>query len=89
MPPPAVQPAFVVLAPGRLAAPAAQLWSSAFLPAIYQGTAIANHGDISNPENLTTQCADFAERMVDIDGSRSAENHCEHVMARRQIGAAS
>ena len=45
-------PGYVVLCPGRLAPPASQLWGSAFLPAIYQGTPITNHGDINNPEKL-------------------------------------
>src|SRR5271166_2341587 len=35
------------------------------------------------------QPSDFGERTADIDGSRSAANHCEQAMAGRQVGAAS
>jgi len=41
-----------VLCPGKPGAAGAQLWGSAFLPAIYQGTHILNTGDATDPEKL-------------------------------------
>lgn len=45
-------PGYVVLCPGKPSAVGAQLWGSAFLPAVYQGTHILNQGDSADPEKL-------------------------------------
>ncbi|HWB97270.1 MAG TPA: DUF1501 domain-containing protein [Bryobacteraceae bacterium] len=45
-------PGFFVLCPGRPVSAGAQLWSSAFLPGVYQGTHVENHEQGSDPEKL-------------------------------------
>jgi hypothetical protein len=45
-------PGYVVLCPGKPSVVGAQLWGSAFLPAIYQGTHIANNEEATDPEKL-------------------------------------
>ena len=45
-------PGFVVLCPGRPVSVGAQLWTSAFLPGVYQGTHIQNDHRNPDPEKL-------------------------------------
>ena len=45
-------PGFVVLCPGRPVTPGAQLWTSSFLPGVYQGTQIQNDAPSLDPEKL-------------------------------------
>ncbi|MBK9166437.1 MAG: DUF1501 domain-containing protein [Bryobacterales bacterium] len=45
-------PGFVVLCPGKPIAPGAELWTSAFLPGVYQGTHIQNVKDTDDPARL-------------------------------------
>jgi Protein of unknown function (DUF1501) len=80
-------PGFVVLCPGRPGVVGPQLWSSSFLPAVYQGTHVVNRGlkpgavmaDLNNPAISRTAQREQLDLLKALNE--------RHAAARSQDGA--
>jgi len=80
-------PGFIVLCPGRPGVVGPQLWSSSFLPAVYQGTHVVNRGlkpgavltDLNNPAVSRTAQREQLDLLKTLNE--------RHAAARSQDGA--